>query len=388
MLKKIRFVVIFFMLSSIFLMSLDKKEYSKLTDHDRILLSISFYEVGIRYRELGKTDLARTYIKESYEIENNVVKYYRGELQIPEKTINIDLNSIFDEKKTDNTGDEIKKNNDLKNKTELKSNKKDLETVYDFGVAFIESLKSKDALEAAFFFKDLILIKDNSLTITNNELKESIQGWIDSTQDFLPEYKIDVKYLNTNQYDMEISFKNKVVFFLALDNNILHLVVEKKNDKYYFTTISSPLIFKINQSSSNNKDKQSDNPNVVISAFIENIIKNDLDKAVSCFNEDVWLDDYKFLISSNKLKEIFAEWKKQQNDVKKISDVIELESLKEYKDNDVENNLIINLNNYDRFEVEFKTDPIFPQAFNKSKTVFIIDKIDDRYKIVSISGIN
>jgi len=85
--------------SSVF--AIEEKDYKSMTDRDRILLSVSYYEVSMKYEALNNKALANSYRKEALKIEPNVVKYYSGEWEVPKKTIEIDWNSIFADETTD-----------------------------------------------------------------------------------------------------------------------------------------------------------------------------------------------------------------------------------------------------------------------------------------------
>lgn len=105
-----RLFVVFALFSAIALSPIQKSDYEKLTDRDRILLAISYYEVSIKYKNLKKDELAKSYLNEAKKIEADVEKYAKGELSIPPKTINIDWNSIFkDEASEDVSSDESTK---------------------------------------------------------------------------------------------------------------------------------------------------------------------------------------------------------------------------------------------------------------------------------------
>ena len=71
--------------SSVF--AIEEKDYKSMTDRDRILLSVSYYEVSMKYQALNNKALAESYRKEALKIEPNVVKYYSGEWEVPKKTI-------------------------------------------------------------------------------------------------------------------------------------------------------------------------------------------------------------------------------------------------------------------------------------------------------------
>jgi hypothetical protein len=105
---KICILMLFIVFGIFSAFSLGNTDYKSLTDHDRILLGISYYEVALKYKELGKNDLYDSYLNEALRIERNVKKYASGEMEIPEKAININLDELVpdDEINTDdNTGD-------------------------------------------------------------------------------------------------------------------------------------------------------------------------------------------------------------------------------------------------------------------------------------------
>ncbi len=91
----------FFVLINIF--AIEEKDYKNMTDRDRILLAVSYYEVSMKYEGLNNKALAQSYRKEALKIEKDVEKYFKGELEVPRKTIEIDWNSIFT---SDSTADE------------------------------------------------------------------------------------------------------------------------------------------------------------------------------------------------------------------------------------------------------------------------------------------
>ena len=111
---KIKICIVFFLFGIFSVSSLNKTDYKNLTDHDRILLGISYYEVALKYKELGKEDLYDSYMSEAVRIEKNVKKYADGVLEIPDKTININMDNIFPDEKdnSDNSDDKTSMNID------------------------------------------------------------------------------------------------------------------------------------------------------------------------------------------------------------------------------------------------------------------------------------
>jgi hypothetical protein len=77
------------------------------------MLGISYYEVALKYKELGKEDLYDSYMSEALRIDKNVKRYASGEMAIPEKAININLDNVFpddDKANKDNSGDKSSMN--------------------------------------------------------------------------------------------------------------------------------------------------------------------------------------------------------------------------------------------------------------------------------------
>lgn len=98
--KKIfQILILFYAVNSLF--SGDVFNSKEITDRSRILLSISYYEVAVKYRRMGKTQLADQYMANALRLEKNVEKYYNGKLKIPAEKSRIDWHSIF------NTGEKL-----------------------------------------------------------------------------------------------------------------------------------------------------------------------------------------------------------------------------------------------------------------------------------------
>ena len=118
--------------------AIEEKDYKSMTDRDRILLSVSYYEVSMKYEALNNKALANSYRKEALKIEPNVVKYYSGEWEVPKKTIEIDWNSIF----ADETTDEEQPQNQ---ETEAEGDDEEIyDTTDDIDDAYLDSLLNGD----------------------------------------------------------------------------------------------------------------------------------------------------------------------------------------------------------------------------------------------------
>ncbi len=121
MFKKGLLISIILFLFTLSFHGIDEKLYKNLTDRDRILLAISYYEVGKKYEALGKTELAKSYLDQAFKIEKNVDKYAKGELEVPPKVIKIDWDNIFQE---EDTKEETIKEDRTEGKVEEKKKKK------------------------------------------------------------------------------------------------------------------------------------------------------------------------------------------------------------------------------------------------------------------------
>jgi hypothetical protein len=380
---KLRIVVILilfsFMLFNIY--SIAKKSYENLTDKDRILLSISFYEVAQKYQKLGKNILAKQYFEEAFKIEKNVEKYIKGELDIPEKKIQIDLKS-FSSGEGENNSEEQQVSIEKENINKMHY----LEINNNFD-NFIMALIDKDVNKAVSFFSNNIMLEGNSISISKTELEETIKGWIDKENIHIPRYITEISNLGENNFKVKIIFLENFNFFIGLNNNSINLYCSGEKNKYLFSKISSSLINKISENAEI-ISSQINSPQDIIINFIDSILKNDYNGSINYFNKDVWFSEFNILISKDKIKEVFIDWKKNIKNINKVSDVIDLDSLKEYADND--NKLFdewgVDLKDFYKIEVFFKSIPIFPGNSDSNKYLFIIDKINDNdYKIVAVS---
>ncbi len=63
----------------------------------RILLSISYYEVGEKYIKLGQDALGNEYIKQSLRLEKDVLKYIKKELKVPVKKEQTNITQILND---------------------------------------------------------------------------------------------------------------------------------------------------------------------------------------------------------------------------------------------------------------------------------------------------
>ncbi len=93
--KRFVLLVILFLMSQLLINAVDTEKYTHLTDRDRVITALSYYEAGIRYREINNTSMADSMIRMAEQIVPDVKEYYDGNIQIPQKTIQLDLQSIF-----------------------------------------------------------------------------------------------------------------------------------------------------------------------------------------------------------------------------------------------------------------------------------------------------
>ncbi len=92
---RLRFFLLLLVLLSVVFIVGSKSKYDSLSDHDRVVTALSFYEAGLRYNELNKHELGKYHIEEAKKILPDVEEYHNGKKQIPTKKININLDGIF-----------------------------------------------------------------------------------------------------------------------------------------------------------------------------------------------------------------------------------------------------------------------------------------------------
>lgn len=238
---KKRFFMLFVAFSVLLVQAIEKKDYESMTEHDRIVIAVSYYEVGTAYKNKGKDDIAKSYLREAYSIEKDVEKYANGELEIPEKTINFNWDEIFTDENEENTSEDDSVTTDVvddssseeagtentatvdsKNNTEVilvsddsKENSSDIQTktpVDEENIAtvviadedknsatitpettiqsFMLALSELDwELVATFFNSSVSLIPDDIL-MTNEEIIQTLKEWINIETNQLPTYTV------------------------------------------------------------------------------------------------------------------------------------------------------------------------------------------------------
>lgn len=146
-----RFLIIlslcFLMADSVF--AIEEKDYKNMTDRDRILLSVSYYEVSMKYEALNNKALANSYRKEAQKIEPNVLKYYSGEWEVPRKTIEIDWNSIFADETGDNQSSQNDTDDDAQDEDEISEDNDDIDDEYLDGLLNGGDLSDDNDIAAA-----------------------------------------------------------------------------------------------------------------------------------------------------------------------------------------------------------------------------------------------
>ncbi|OHD13026.1 MAG: hypothetical protein A2086_07465 [Spirochaetes bacterium GWD1_27_9] len=415
---KLKSLITIFLFCFSLIFAIDKISYENLTKRDRVLLSISYYEVAKKYKQIGKEQLAKQYFKEAFKIEPYIEKYMSGELSVPQKTIAIDWKSIFSDATSDNEDKTQKEQKIDSNKQENKTiqqkedkNKQDadknvtqnklekdnkqiiekmdnIEAIKNNLNDFINTLKDKNVEKSVTFFAQSVFISSASIYITNYELKETIKGWLEKTTDFNPEYSIEIEKIEENKFNAKIIFKNKVDFFISLKENSLLLKFTKYENVFLIDEIYNPVINETQEKQIDKKINSIDKPEDSIKLLVNYLIENEIDKACGLFSNDVWFDEFNVLLPVDRLKEYFTEWKDKNLSVKNVSDVIVEDSLKKYESVNISllNQWELDLDNFDKIAVEFKNTPVVFGNPNKIIYVFIIEKTKEQvpYQIVAV----
>jgi hypothetical protein len=225
---KIIFVLFLTIVISFLSSGIGRQSYQNLTDHDRILLGISYYEVALKYKELGKDDLYNSYMSEALNIEKNVKKYATGEMEIPEKKININLDNVIPDENTDQnkdlSNDQSAQNKDAsKDKINLNLSPEDI--VYSLVTSIIDS----DYQKAATHFSNEIWFSQYRYMIDQNQLMDIFKEWKNGNQNIRTYDEIikEVNLIDKETYQSEnftlsdvscisVEFKSNPIF---PDNN-------------------------------------------------------------------------------------------------------------------------------------------------------------------------
>lgn len=205
---KKKLIVFFLFCSMVVLNSIEPKDYQSMTDHDRISLAVSYYEVFLNWKG-KKNNEAENYLKEAYKIEPEVDKYYRGELEIPEKTISFDWDEIFPEEENgDDFENEYIGSNDATNN--------------DAAWAEIVKIINGQKFENLnVYFNDTIDIIGADLRITRDELSETLREWFSMGNAAFPEYT--TSFVNENV--LKVTLKSAVEnFFLPITGDTFYVL--------------------------------------------------------------------------------------------------------------------------------------------------------------------
>lgn len=415
--------------------SISKKSYESLTQRDRILLSVSYLEVSFQYKKMGKKDLSKQYFNLALKIEKDAEKYFSGELKIPQKKIEIDWDSIYESdpttdentqtddeqvKKEEKADAEGKRENDKKNETakeekesvvkikdekkeentaskkennsEIEASQSDEAVVKLNAALFIESLRSGKFETASGLFSNQILIENENIVITSNELKETMKGWLEVYPDFNPGYyEVFAEKKSDKIYEAKIKFSKDIDFFISLTDNYLILKTTKVNDDLLFDTIVSyNLKEEKSDSSENIKNEDTDyDVKSAIPNFIRYVLDDHINLAMDYFEKDVWFEEYKILINRSNLEEYLKEWQKQYSHIKNVEDIVFLDSIKDYSGKALFKGEELDLSSFSKIEAKFKSDPIVPGNPNKSTFIFVIEKTDlhPLFKIVGVAQV-
>ncbi len=208
--KKLILCILF--CSAIVLNSIEPKDYQSMTDHDRISLAVSYYEVFLKWKdEAGKKgDEAESYLKEAYKIEPEVNKYYRGELEIPEKTISFNWDEIFPEEESDE--DSV---------NDLESEYTDDVTNDDVWNEIVKVINEQNFEGLKVYFNDVIDIAGTDMRITRDELSETLQDWLSAENTVFPEYT--TFFVNENV--LKVTLKSVPEnFFLPISSDTFYVI--------------------------------------------------------------------------------------------------------------------------------------------------------------------
>ena len=171
---------------------------------------------------------------------------------------------------------------------------------------------------------------------------------------------------------------------------MLVLKTTNNGNKFLFDTIVNFKTKDKNTKLSNiqsSEDSVNMTPKSFLPTMTANILVNNLEKAIRFFDKDVWFEEYKVTISNDNILQYINEWKKQYPNIKSESDVIKLESIKEFNDNTLFKESKLDLSGFYMVSTEFQTDPIVPGNTNKNIYVFVLEKtnLDPPYRIVAIA---
>ena len=265
-----KYIVFFLVLSFVIqLNAIPLKDYTSMADRDRIMLAISYYEVGERYIQNNKKNLGEAHIKYAIEIEPQVKRYRSGELTLPVKSISIDWESIFDDSKEDVSTDTVDADEPIDDATtdsvvadepiddattdsvvadepiddattdsvvaDEPIDDATTDSVVDLFHYFMKNLNDRNVKDAVSVFSDTIFIRDLDINLTKEEFFETISGWLEGGTE-LPHYEI----ISLSDSIISVVFSNSN-FFLPLKDNRVYLKAEKNDVNLLFTLISTEI---------------------------------------------------------------------------------------------------------------------------------------------------
>lgn len=272
--KKIVWFLLVIMVPGI-MIAIEKKDYSFMTEHDRVILALSYYEVALKYQESGKKDLAKGYLQEAYQIEPEVEEYYNGKMQLPEKTVQFDWDSIFSEDEIENEGISVtdmeeneksfepsdlngrEENTNITEENPKAEDKVALEKTEDkaddevtdidervkngtFIVweSFVSALHEVNFEEMEACFAETIIIPESNLILNKEELMDTVENWFELGNVEMPEYTWESSGMD--QIKVELSNLNEAEeFFFPNEKGVFWVHTATKEGREMIDCISS-----------------------------------------------------------------------------------------------------------------------------------------------------
>ena len=349
--------------SSVF--AIEEKDYKSMTDRDRILLSVSYYEVSMKYQALNNKALAESYRKEALKIEPNVVKYYSGEWEVPKKTIEIDWNSIFADETTD---EDESQNVDV----DVDIEEDDTDEITD----------ETDDIDDAYL--DSLLNGDEETVTTEDDIDD------DELLDLLDDEEDDNEAENNAEKDNNEEGSNKdtdneneeAVNQTSSQSEKPHSAEDGESDEVQTEDNQTPQSDEdsINEDGDESDDSDwipgqtSDADTVIIFSqmvrnFIDGINNKKSDMAVKDFAETVIMQSSAFNMSKEELRDTISAWMTEHDDqIPDYTDIV-------ISDEDDGSYIV---------EVMFDEDFNFFMPMNNKKIVFRIVESDGKYLINEI----
>ncbi len=344
--------------------SIEEKDYKSMTDRDRILLSISYYEVSMKYEALNNKALANSYRKEAMKIEPNVVKYYSGEWEVPKKTIEIDWNSIF----VDETSDEEEPQNQ---ETEIEEDDEEIYDVTDdIDDAYLDSLLNGD--------DEPITTEDD---IDDDELLDLLDDEDENTESENNAEKDNSEKESNKDTENEIE-NEEAVNQTSSQSEKPHSAEDGESDEVQTEDNQTPQSNEdnINEDGDESGDSDwipgqtSDTDTVIIFSqmvrgFIDGVNNKDADKAVKDFADSVTMQSSAFNMSKDELRDTIASWSAEHDEnIPDYTDIV-------ISDEDDGSYLV---------EILFDEDFNFFMPMNNKTIIFRINELNGKYFITEI----